>query len=138
MYYPGGEQLHEPDAQAREVAADPEPDAVTWKSCTINIHIQEGVNLELVVTDRAIIEKIAGKPVRKSKVDPEKAEYRVSATMQLESDDGVKESIVLFYPLGHFKRIGTQDYRIADFLEMRKLLRSAHDRRQWELLLDEE
>jgi hypothetical protein len=123
---------------SRPAPTSPEREAANWKSCRIvPEEINPGVTLEIVITDHALIEKITGKPVRDAKVDPAPAKYLVLATMEMESADGGKDSFVLFHPLGHFKRIGTQDYRIADFSEMRKLLRTAHDAREWKLLLGE-
>ena len=112
-----------------------EPREENWKSCRIGVNIRDGVDLELIVTDKALIEKIAGEPLRNARIDVEPSKYRVLGSLDLERDGGQKESFPLFFPVGHYKRGGA--YYITDFTEMKNLLGIAHESRDWKLLSGE-
>jgi hypothetical protein len=109
-----------------------EPKAGTWKSCRVSFEVKDGVRLEWVVTDKDLIEKIAGKPLRDARIDPEPKRYEVFGAMHLEDGDGERVGLTLFFPLGYFKKAGT--YYVTDFNEVKSLFRMAERQPYWKIL----
>jgi hypothetical protein len=93
----------------------------------ISMPIDTDVQLQLVVRNKELIKRLIQAPVEAAKPDPKPADYRAFASLTLEDNKGVTESMQLFEPLGHFKRHGK--YYIADLGELRKYLKKIAESR---------
>jgi hypothetical protein len=96
----------------------------------------DDIEVQFIVTDQKVIEKIAREPLRVARLDPKPADYRSLGWLVLSRDDAKEESVWLFYPLGHFKR--GEKYYITDFTEMRKVVKNAWKSRDMKLFLGDE
>src|SRR5215208_3364005 len=90
-------------APAEPKAAHPNPVV----ECRVRFgSTDDGVALELRITEAALIRRLVEEPLAAAKADPERAEWIVLGTVSLRRKDGNGEGFVLFSPLGKIKQNG--------------------------------
>src|SRR5438128_1780588 len=70
--------------------------------CRIAIVCDKGMDLELHLTDDALIRELVEQPLKAAKVDPKPALYQLMGSLTLHKKNGTKSDYVLFYPWGYY------------------------------------